>query len=324
VTLGMRRAWPALLFALCAAVPLVLTSNYQLGVANLALISLTAVIGLNFISGLTGQISFAQAAFGGIGAYLTTFMLKDGIPFVIAVPAAALGTGLFSLILGVPTLRLRRYYLAMATLGFGEIVRLVLTNWVEVTGGSSGIRNVPPISFAGFSVQGNVQHFYFFIVVITVAIIVAARIGRSSFGRAMVATRDSEIAAQTLGINTVRVKLFAFFLSAVFASVGGGLYASYSGYISPDQFSNQSSLLYFTMLIVGGSGSIAGTVLGTILLSILPEALRFLGEWYLIIYGCAVIIFIVAVPEGLIGLCRMVKQLVEDFILTRQLPAKDQ
>jgi branched-chain amino acid transport system permease protein len=102
------------------------------------------------------------------------------------------------------------------------------------------------------------------------------------------------------------------------------LYASYSGYISPDQFSSQSSLLYFTMLIVGGSGSIAGTVLGTILLSILPEALRFLGEWYLIIYGCAVIIFIVAVPEGLIGLFRMVKQLVEDFMLARQLPAKDQ
>jgi branched-chain amino acid transport system permease protein len=309
-----------LLLAACATVPLVVTSNYQMGIANLALISLMAVLGLNFVSGLTGQISFAQAAFAGIGAYLTTFMLKYGVPFAAAVPVAALVTGLFSLVLGMPSLRLRSYYLAMATIGFGEIVRLVLVNWSDVTGGTSGIRNVPPISFGGVALQGNVQHFYLFLAIVTVAIIVASRIGRSSFGRAMVATRDSEIAAQILGINTVRVKLLAFFLSAVFAAIGGGLYASYVGYISPDQFNNQASLLYFTMLVVGGSGSIAGVVLGTVLLSFLPETLRFLGQWYLIFYGCAVIIFIIVMPTGLIGLFRLVRQLFANSSLRRRQP----
>jgi branched-chain amino acid transport system permease protein len=302
-------------------VPLLLRSNYQMGVANLALVSLMAVLGLNFVSGLTGQISFAQAAFAGIGAYLSTFMLKAGVPFAVAVPVAALATGLFSLILGMPALRLRSYYLAMATIGFGEIVRLVLVNWSDVTGGTSGIRNVPPISFGGFALQGNIQHYYFFLAVIAVAVVVASRIGRSGFGRAMVATRDSEIAAQILGINTVRVKLLAFFLSAVFAAVGGCLYASYVGYISPDQYNNQSSLLYFTMLVVGGSGSIAGAALGTVLLSFLPEALRFLGQWYLIVYGCAVIIFIIAMPTGLIGLYRLMKQFWDNSSLLRRQPA---
>lgn len=306
---GTKRILAGLsLFAACALVPFILTSNYQLGIANLALISLLAVLGLNFISGLTGQISFAQAAFAGIGAYLTTFMLKFGVTFAVALPVAALATALFSLVLGMPTLKLRSYYLAMATIGFGEIVRLVLVNWTEVTGGTSGIRNVPPVSFAGYALQGNVPYFYFFLALATVAIVVTARLSRSCFGRAMVATRDSEIAAQILGINTVRVKLLAFFLSAFFAAIGGGLYASYVGYISPDQFNNQASVLYFTMLVVGGSGTIAGVVLGTVLLSFLPEALRFLGEWYLIVYGCAVIIFIIVVPTGLVGLFQMLKQ----------------
>jgi branched-chain amino acid transport system permease protein len=317
----MRLLSPALLFAACALVPLVMTSNYQMGVANLALISLMAVLGLNFVSGLTGQISFAQAAFSGIGAYLTTFMLKFGVPFVISVPIAALATGSFSLILGMPSLRLRSYYLAMATIGFGEIVRLVMINWNDVTGGTSGIRNVPPISFGGVALQGNVQHFYFFLAVITVAIVVASRIGKSGFGRAMVATRDSEIAAQILGINTVRTKLLAFFLSAVYAAIGGGLYASYVGYISPEQYSNQASLLYFTMLVVGGSGSIAGVVLGTMLLSFLPETLRFLGQWYLIVYGVAVIIFIIVMPAGLIGLFRLVWNSLGNSRLLRRQPA---
>lgn len=321
VVSGIKRRWPALvLLALSALVPLVVTSNYQMGIANLALISLLAVLGLNFVSGWTGQISFAQAAFAGIGAYLTTLMLKYGVTFVVAIPVAALATGLFSLVLGMPSLRLRSYYLAMATIGFGEIVRLVLVNWADVTGGTSGIRNVPPISFGSFALQGNVQYFYFLLVVVTIAIIVAARIGRSAFGRAMVATRDSEIAAQILGINTVRVKLLAFFLSAIFAAVGGGLYASYAGYISPDQFTNQASLLYFTMLVVGGSGTIAGVVLGTVLLSFLPETLRFLGQWYLIFYGCAVIIFIILVPTGLIGLFQMLRQAIARSSLLRRQP----
>jgi branched-chain amino acid transport system permease protein len=292
--------WALLLAA--GAAPLALTSNYTLQLANLALLNLIAVIGLNFVSGLTGQISFAQAGFAGIGAYVSALLLKAGVPFLIAMPTGALAAGLCSLLLGIPTLRLRTYYLAMATIGFGEIVRLIFVNWTDVTGGTSGLRNIPPIALGPFAAQGNLQHYYVFVVVVALAILAAARIERSAFGRAMIATRDSETAAQLLGINTVRVKLLAFFLSAFYAGIAGALYGSYIAYISPDQFSGVQAVLLFTMLVVGGSGSIAGAALGTLVLSALPETLRFTGEWYLVIYGCLVITFIITVPTGLIGL----------------------
>jgi branched-chain amino acid transport system permease protein len=301
--LGGIGPWALLLAAAC--VPLVLTSNYTLQLVDLALINLIAVIGLNFISGLTGQISFAQAAFAGIGAYASALMLKAGVPFPLALPCAALSAGLCSLLLGIPTLRLRSYYLAMATIGFGEIVRLVFVNWTEVTGGTSGMRNIPPIAFGPVAVEGNLAHYYLFVGLVAVAMLLAARIERSAFGRAMIATRDSETAAQLLGIDTVRVKLLAFFLSAFYAGVAGALYGSYIAYISPDQFSGAQAVLLFTMLVVGGSGRIAGAALGTLALSALPEALRVTGEWYLVIYGCLVIAFIVLVPSGLVGLMQM-------------------
>jgi branched-chain amino acid transport system permease protein len=294
----------ALLFA-AGCVPLVLTSNYTLQLVDLALINLIAVIGLNFISGLTGQISFAQAAFAGIGAYASALLLKAGVPFLIAMPCAALAAGLCSLLLGLPTLRLRSYYLAMATIGFGEIVRLIFVNWTDVTGGTSGLRNIPPIAVGSIVVEGNLAHYYLFVGLVAVAMLAASRIERSAFGRAMIATRDSEAAAQLLGVNTVRVKLLAFFLSAFYAGVAGALYCCYVTYISPDQFSGTQAVLLFTMLVVGGSGSIAGAALGTLVLSALPEALRVTGEWYLVIYGCLVIAFIILVPAGLVGLMQM-------------------
>jgi branched-chain amino acid transport system permease protein len=295
--------WALLLAAGC--VPLVLTSNYTLQLVDLALINLIAVIGLNFISGLTGQISFAQAAFAGIGAYVSALLLKAGVPFPIAMPCAALAAGLCSLLLGLPTLRLRSYYLAMATIGFGEIVRLIFVNWTDVTGGTSGLRNIPPIAVGSIVVEGNLAHYYLFVGLVAVAMLAASRIERSAFGRAMIATRDSEAAAQLLGVNTVRVKLLAFFLSAFYAGVAGALYGCYVTYISPDQFSGTQAVLLFTMLVVGGSGSIAGAALGTLVLSALPEALRVTGEWYLVIYGCLVIGFIILVPTGLVGLMQM-------------------
>ena len=307
----LRRLAPWLLLAAAACMPALLKSNYTLQLADLALINMIAVIGLNFISGLTGQISFAQASFAGIGAYVSALMLKAGVPFVVSMPCGALAAGLCSFLLGIPTLRLRSYYLAMATIGFGEIVRLIFVNWTEVTGGTSGLRNVPPIAFGPFAVSGNLQHYYLLIALVAVAMVAASRIEHSAFGRAMIATRDSETAAQLLGINTVRVKLLAFFLSAFYAGVAGALYGSYVAYISPDQFAGVQAVLLFTMLVVGGSGRIAGAALGTIALSALPEALRVTGEWYLVIYGCLVIAFIVTVPTGLVGLMQMAVRRLE-------------
>nr|MDH4391996.1 branched-chain amino acid ABC transporter permease [Aquabacterium sp.] len=282
--------------------PHLLPGKYLLQLVNLGLISLIVVLGLNFITGYCGQINFGQAAFWGIGAYVTALATMNGLNFWLALPLAAVATGLCSLVLGVPTLKLRAYYLAMATIAFGEIVQLVLVHWEPVTGGTSGLRGVPGVSVFGHVLQGNLQHYYFLLGWCALALALAMRLRASKLGRAMVALRDSEIAAEVAGVDTVRIKMLAFALSSMYAGVAGGLYASTVNYVSPDLFSNAQAVLFFTMLVVGGTGSAVGAVIGTVVLTALPEALRFLKEWYLVLYGVGVILVIVFVPDGIASL----------------------
>lgn len=304
VSQGSYRALAAASVALLLllTIPHLLPGKYLLQLVNLGLISLIVVVGLNYITGYCGQINFGQAAFWGIGAYVTAISTMNGISFWLAIPLAAVATGLCSLLLGIPTLKLRAYYLAMATIGFGEIVQLVLIHWEPVTGGTSGLRGVPGVSIAGHLISGNLEHYYFLLVWCALALGLAMRVRASKLGRAMIALRDSEIAAEVAGVDTVRVKMLAFAMSSMYAGVAGGLYVSYVNYVSPDLFSNAQAVLFFTMLVVGGTGSAIGAVLGTALLTALPEALRFLKEWYLVLYGVGVILIIVFIPEGLASL----------------------
>ena len=304
VSQGSYRALAAASVALLLllTIPHLLPGKYLLQLVNLGLISLIVVVGLNYITGYCGQINFGQAAFWGIGAYVTAISTMNGISFWLAIPLAAVATGLCSLLLGIPTLKLRAYYLAMATIGFGEIVQLVLIHWEPVTGGTSGLRGVPGVSIAGHLISGNLEHYYFLLVWCALALGLAMRVRASKLGRAMIALRDSEIAAEVAGVDTVCVKMLAFAMSSMYAGVAGGLYVSYVNYVSPDLFSNAQAVLFFTMLVVGGTGSAIGAVLGTALLTALPEALRFLKEWYLVLYGVGVILIIVFIPEGLASL----------------------
>jgi branched-chain amino acid transport system permease protein len=209
--------------------------------------------------------------------------------------------------LGLPTMRLRTYYLAMTTIGFGEIIRLIIVHWEPVTGGTSGLRAIPGIGVFGFGPQGQMQHYYLLIAALALAVLIASRIRHSVLGRAMIATRDSEIAAEQSGVDTTRTKLFAFMIGAVYAGLAGCLYASSIRFISPDSFSGTQAILLMTMLIVGGMGSIVGCVVGAVALTILPEALRFLGQWYLVLYGLGVIAVIVLAPGGLASLASLVQ-----------------
>ncbi|MBC7415915.1 MAG: branched-chain amino acid ABC transporter ATP-binding protein/permease, partial [Herminiimonas sp.] len=297
-----KMALAGVIGALLLLVPLAIPGQYALQLVNLGLISLIVVVGLNFITGYCGQINFAQAAFWGIGAYVTAALTLKGLSFWLALPAAAIATGLCSLLLGIPTLRLRAYYLAMATIAFGEIVQLILVHWEPVTGGTSGLRNVPGVSIAGYTLSGHFQHYYFLLAWCALALWLSLRVRASRLGRAMLALRDSEIAAEVMGVDTVRVKMLAFALSSMYAGVAGGLYVSYVNYVSPDLFSNAQAVLFFVMLVVGGVGSAVGAVIGTIGLTVLPEALRFLKEWYLVLYGVGVILMIVFLPDGLVSL----------------------
>ena len=298
------RTWTVASIAglLLLTIPHLLPGKYLLQLVNLGLISLIVVVGLNYITGYCGQINFGQAAFWGIGAYVTALSTMNGVSFWLALPLAAIATGLCSLLLGIPTLKLRAYYLAMATIGFGEIVQLVLIHWEPVTGGTSGLRGVPGVSIGGHLISGNLEHYYFLLVWCALALGLALRVRASKLGRAMIALRDSEIAAEVAGVDTVRIKMLAFAMSSMYAGVAGGLYVSYVNYVSPDLFSNAQAVLFFTMLVVGGTGSAVGAVLGTALLTALPEALRFLKEWYLVLYGVGVILIIIFIPEGLASL----------------------
>jgi branched-chain amino acid transport system permease protein len=187
----------------------------------------------------------------------------------------------------------------MTTIGFGEIVRLVIVHWEPVTGGTSGLRAIPGITVLGFGPQGQIQHYYLLLTALALATLVAARIRQSALGRAMIATKDSEIAAEQSGVDTARTKLLAFMIGAVYAGLAGCLYASSIRFISPDSFSGVQAVLLMTMLIVGGMGSIAGCIVGAVGLTLLPEVLRFLGQWYLVLYGLGVIVVIVVLPGGL-------------------------
>jgi branched-chain amino acid transport system permease protein len=291
-------------WALAVSLPLLLRSHYAVQVADLALINVFAVLGLNFVTGYAGQVNFGQAGFAGIGAYVTALAALAGVPFGLALLLALVVAAAASLVLGLPTLRLRSFYLAMATIGFGEIVHLVLLHWEDVTGGSSGLRQIPPIGVGPFVVTNDAQAWWVLLAVLALAVLVARRIRESWLGRAMIATRDAEIAAALTGLNTLRIKMAALMLAAVYAALSGGLYAGYVRYISPDQFSNQQAVLFFTMLVLGGTGSIGGCLIGAVLLTVLPEALRFLHAWYMVLYGAGMIVIILFLPDGVVGAAR--------------------
>jgi branched-chain amino acid transport system permease protein len=280
-------------------VPVATHDAYIIQLLNIGILNAIVVLGLNFVTGWTGQINFGQAAFYGLGAYATAIATKSGLPWIVAPVLSVAIVLVASLILGLPTLRLRTYYLAMTTIGFGEIVRLIIVYWEPVTGGTSGLRAIPPISLFGIGPQGLVQHYYLLLATLAVAALVAARIRQSALGRAMIATKDSEIAAEQSGVDTTRTKLLAFMIGAVYAGLAGCLYASSIRFVSPDSFSGVQAVLLMTMLIVGGMGSIAGSIAGALTLTILPEVLRFLGQWYLVLYGLGVIVVIVLMPGGL-------------------------
>jgi branched-chain amino acid transport system permease protein len=289
------------------AIPVIIHDGYIVQLLNIAILNAIVVIGLNFVTGWAGQINFGQAAFYGLGAYTTAISTKAGLPWIATPFLSVIVVVAASLMLGLPTMRLRTYYLAMTTIGFGEIIRLIIVHWEPVTGGTSGLRAIPGIGVFGFGPQGQVQHYYLLIAMLALAVLIASRIRHSVLGRAMIATRDSEIAAEQSGVDTTRTKLFAFMIGAVYAGLAGCLYASSIRFISPDSFSGTQAILLMTMLIVGGMGSIVGCVIGAVALTILPEALRFMGQWYLVLYGLGVIAVIVLAPGGLASLTSLVQ-----------------
>ena len=284
--------------ALAASVPL---SGYLLNILMQATTYAIAVVGLTVVLGLCGQINLAQAAFFGIGAYavgLGTTAL--GLSFWLCLAGGLAAALVLGGLLGASTLRLGGHYLAMVTISFQQILTLVLVNWIPVTHGPDGVPNIArPVPFT------DGQRYLAFCLVVLGAVAYAVwRMPDTRLGRAMRAVRDNELAAGVVGVDVYRTKVLAFAIGALLAGLGGGLFAGGFAYVSPDQFTFAESIIFLTMALLGGVGSPVGAVIGTALLVLLPEWLRFLKEvpgLYLAIYGVAVILIVVFMPAGIWG-----------------------
>ena len=298
----LRAIIGVLLALVVLAVPSLMPDNYYVGLANLTLIYIIVAIGLNFIYGYTGYISFAQAGFFGVGAYTSALLAVDlQVNFWVALPVSGISAAIFGVMLGLPALKLSGHYLAMATIGFGIIVQMVLQNWTPVTHGASGIGSIPGVSIGGMELASQTQYYYFLLVFALLAAILSWCIEHSSMGRSFKAVREDEIAASTSGINLTFTKVFSFALSALYAGIAGSLYAHMSSYISPDTFSFDQSIIFFTMVLVGGAGTVLGPIVGAVLLTFIPELLRFMQEYYMALFGIAIVMVMLFIPQGIVS-----------------------
>lgn len=259
-------------------------------------------LSLNLIIGFAGQLSMGHAAFYGIGAYTTALLTVNfGVPFWIAFVASALVASLFGFLLGIPTLRLKGDYLAIATIGFGEIVRLILVNWVKVTRGPAGIPGIPSPKLFGFTIGDNVAWYYFLLVMVILVVLLSKNLLDSRLGRGLIAVRDNELAAEAMGINPTYLKILAFTLGAALAGAAGSMFASYVHYVNPDNFTYMESVVILCMVVLGGSGSISGVIVGAMILAALPELLRSVQLYRYAIYGLMLIILMISRPQGMVN-----------------------
>jgi branched-chain amino acid transport system permease protein len=289
------------LLALLLGLPPFLGSYYPY-VASLALINIIIAIGLNLLIGNAGQISLCQSSFMAIGAYATTYLFaKLGLSYWVALPAAGCLAGLCGLLLGIPALRLQGFYLAVVTLGFLELTQLLIEQVPSITGGVRGMASPRPW-LAGLKLSRDL-HFYYVILACTFVLGWFARsLLASPTGRAFNAIRNSPSAAQTLAIPLAATKLTAFVISAFYAGIGGGLFATLVGFIDPVEFGIGTSIRHVVFIVVGGLGSIAGAVIGAVVLTVLPEVLRGAKEYSDFVYGGLLLLVLMLFPGGLVGL----------------------
>ena len=290
----------AIITALMLLAPLVL-KNFGVYLLTYWLIFLIATMGLNLTVGYAGQKSLGHAAFFGIGAYTVAILMKAGISFWIGLPAAAALCFVVGIVLGFPALRVQTIYLAFATLGFNTAVWLLIRNEEWLTGGTFGINDIQRPEFFGISLSGNVAYYYLVFAVTVVMVAMLAGLLRSPWGKAFTALRDNAIRAESLGIDIQSYTLLSFAIGAVYAGVAGALFASLVQFIDPAPFTVGSSIMMYLMGVVGGPGYFFGPLLGSAVGVILPEWLRFAQAWYLFVFGAAVVLLMIWLPDGLLS-----------------------
>ncbi|MBU2549793.1 MAG: branched-chain amino acid ABC transporter permease [Proteobacteria bacterium] len=303
--------------------------NYWTYNLTLAGVYCIAALGLNILTGYTGQISLGHAAFFAIGAYTVGYMTSIlGLSYWLALPLAGVNSALIGLIVGLPALRLTGIYLAIATMSFAFIIEHVIIEWPSVTGGANGLIINRP-SIGGWSLNTDASYYYLVLIMVVLFVLLTKNIIRTPPGRALVAVRDSEVAAQTMGIPLAKVKTQAFALSAFYTGIAGALFAPLINFIGPDNFTIMESINFIVMIIVGGAASIHGSIFGAIFITLLSEFIR-VGKDALptfmqqqvgfqgAVYGLIIMVFILFEPMGLYGRYLKLKYLFEVFPLYRK------
>lgn len=297
-----RHARLALVWLALAAVPFVVPNAYWISLANLALINLVLIASLNLLMGYGGQISLAHAGFFGLGAYASGILnVRYGVPPWAGLPAAAVVAGLGALLIGIPALRMRGHYLAMATLGWNAILVVFFTQLVGLTGGPNGLLGVEPFSVFGHALDTEAKAFPLawvvaFLVMLAISNLLASRIGRSI--RAMA---TNELGAQSLGIDVFRTKLTVFVLSAGMAGLAGGLYVHINQYASPETFGIAPSIMLLVMVAIGGAGTFYGPMLGALIYTAMPQLLLDYEDAELMLFGLGLLVVLIVFPRGLAG-----------------------
>jgi branched-chain amino acid transport system permease protein len=292
-----------ILLAAVAVVPWLLPNQYLVHVVVLAGLHVILAVGLNLVMGYAGQVSLGHAGFYGLGAYVSAILsVRYGLSPWLGTPIAAVATGALAYVVGIPTLRLKAYYLGMATLGIGLVLQLAFVQLHGVTGGSSGLAGILPWDLGPLRFTTATRHYWLVWAVAAIALWIARNLVNSRVGRVLRALGESEAAAEAMGVDTAAEKRRVFVLSAVYASVAGSLYAHYITVISPEIYSFLFSVVLVLMVAIGGIGLYWGPVVGAVLLTILPEALRQFGDWEVPLYGLVLIVVILFLPRGIAGL----------------------
>ncbi len=330
---GGQRFWYGLLAVVALAAPLGLDTFY-LGEFALVYIWAIAGVGLMLLVGYTGLVSLGHAAFLAIGAYSHAVLLEQGVPFFVSVPLATTFCAVVGYIVGLPALRMTGIYLAVATLAFERIAAWVIEHWESVTGGHFGMR-VPEAQVFGLPLDTPVTFYYLCLVVLALCLLSAMNLLRSPTGRAFIAVRDSEISAQSMGIDLARTKCSAFAISAGFTGLAGSLFAHKIGYLAPDAFTVQTSIQLLLMVVVGGLGSLHGVIYGAIFLGLLPQVIAFgrdvlpsaIGEIPGLepgLFGLILVLFLIFEPLGIYGRWVKIRLWFDEFPLYRKATYKRQ
>jgi len=257
-------------------------------------------LSLNIIVGFAGLVSLGHAAFFGIGAYVSGLLMINGLGFPAAFLLSGIITSLLGLCLALPSLRVKDDYLAIVTLGFGIIIGLVFLN-LDITGGADGLVGIPPVSLLGKPLYSKPGFFCLVSGVLVIMILTMYTLKQSKIGRAWAAIRDNDVSAAFMGINVYGYKTMAFITSSFWAGLAGSLYAHYTAYINPHTFNLHTSIMVLSMVVLGGIGSITGSILGAVLLILLPEVLRPLADYQDIFYGALLVAMMIFRPQGIMG-----------------------